>query len=60
MNVHTRAAEILEMAQELEHLAKNTPTWYARTRARVEVIAALEQAEELSRVLEELGMWMGK
>jgi hypothetical protein len=30
------AAEILEMAQELERLTKDTPAWYASTRARVE------------------------
>jgi len=29
--------------------------WYAGTRARVEALAALEQAEELRRVLEEMG-----
>jgi hypothetical protein len=30
------AAEILEMVQEIERLTKDTPAWYASTRARVE------------------------
>jgi hypothetical protein len=42
----------------LEPLAKETPGWYAGMRARVEVKAALEQAEELKQVLEELGEWL--
>jgi hypothetical protein len=37
----------------------NRPVRYAATRARVEARAALEQAEELRRVLEELGEWLG-
>ena len=38
-----------------------TPARYAGTsRARVEARAALEQAEELGRVLEELGELLGK
>jgi hypothetical protein len=32
-----------------------TPAWYAGARARVEARAALEQAAELMRGLEELG-----
>jgi hypothetical protein len=39
---------------------RNTPAWYATTRARVEARAALEQAEELRRVLEELGERLGE
>ena len=38
-----------------ECLTKDTPAWYAGTRARVEARAALEQAEELRRMLEEVG-----
>jgi predicted YcjX-like family ATPase len=49
------ATEIYEMAQRLEDLTKDTPAWYAGTRAKVEARAALEQAGELRRVLEELG-----
>jgi hypothetical protein len=33
---HAQAIEILEMAKELERLTKDTPAWYASTRARVE------------------------
>jgi hypothetical protein len=42
-------------AKRLEELTKDTPAWYAGVRARVEAKAALEQPEELSRVLEEWG-----
>jgi hypothetical protein len=35
--------------------AKDTPAWCAGARARVEARAALEQAEELRRVLVKLG-----
>jgi transposase-like protein len=42
-----------------EELTKDTPAWYASTRAKVEARAALEQAEELRRVLEELGERLG-
>jgi hypothetical protein len=41
-------------------LTEDTPAWYAATRARVEAKAALEQAEELGRVLEELGERLGE
>jgi predicted YcjX-like family ATPase len=58
--LHAKAAEILEMAKQLEHLTKDTPAWYATTRAKVEARAALEQAEELRRALEELGKWFGE
>jgi predicted YcjX-like family ATPase len=43
------------MAEELERLTEDTPAWYAATRAKVEARATLEQAEELRRVLDELG-----
>ena len=42
-------------AVRLKELTKDGPAWYASTRARVEARAALEQAEELLRVLRELG-----
>jgi hypothetical protein len=54
-----QAAEILEQANELERRTKDTPAWYAGTRAKVEGRAALEQAEELRRVLEHLGKRLG-
>jgi hypothetical protein len=41
--------------QRLEELTRDIAAWYAGTRARVEARATLEQAEELGRVLEELG-----
>jgi hypothetical protein len=50
-----KAAEIHDLAKRLEDLAEGTPAWYAGTRARVEARAALEQAEELRRVLEQMG-----
>jgi predicted YcjX-like family ATPase len=53
--LHARAEEVRELTKRLEELTKDTPAWYAATRARVEVRAALEQAEELRRVLEKLG-----
>ena len=37
-----------------------SPAWYAGTRARVEARATLQQAEELKRVLEELGERLGE
>jgi hypothetical protein len=51
------AAEIYEFGERLEALTQDTPAWGspAATRARVEARAALEQAEELRRVIEELG-----
>ena len=53
------ATEIHELTKRLEDLTKDTPAWYAVTRARVEARAALEQAEELRRVLEERGERLG-
>lgn len=47
--LHAQAAELLELAQELERLTKGTPAWYAGTRARVGARATLEQAEERGR-----------
>jgi hypothetical protein len=49
----------------LERLAERPtrripPFWYAGSRARVEAKAALEHAEELRRVLEELGERLGE
>ena len=58
--LEAKTAEILDMTQKLERLTKDTPAWYADTRARVEARAALEQEEELGRVLEELGERLGK
>jgi hypothetical protein len=40
--------------------AKDTPAWYADTRAREEARGTLEQAEVLGRVLEQLGEWLGE
>jgi hypothetical protein len=40
--------------------AQWTPAWYAGTRARVEARAALEQADELRRVLDELDEGAGE
>lgn len=34
--LHAQAAEILEMARELERLTTDTPAWYASARASVE------------------------
>ena len=39
--------------------AKDGGSWYAGARARVEAKATLEHAEELGRVLEELGERLG-
>jgi hypothetical protein len=50
----------LEQAKKLKDLTKDTPAWYAGTRARVEAKATLEQAEELRRVLEEVGEQLGE
>jgi hypothetical protein len=44
-----------EVGADHEELSADTSAWYAGTRARVEARAALEQAEELRKVLEELG-----
>jgi len=53
--------EIHELTRQPERFTKDTPAWYAGTRARVEARAALGQAEELRSVLEELeespGAW---
>jgi len=39
--LNARAAEILEQAKRLEKLTKDTPAWYAGTRARIEARATL-------------------
>ena len=44
-----------DTAQCFEQPTGDTPARYAATRARVEARAALEQAEELRRTLEQLG-----
>jgi hypothetical protein len=44
-----------DVGADHEELSADTSAWYAGTRARVEARAALEQAEELRKVLEELG-----
>jgi hypothetical protein len=44
--LHARATEIHELTKRLEHLTKDTPAWYATTRAKVEARAARGQAEE--------------
>jgi hypothetical protein len=49
---NAEATGILDMAKELERLTKDTPAWYAGTRARVEARAVLEQAEDLRVSLE--------
>lgn len=55
--LRAQANEALELTQRFEELAKkDTPAYYAGTRAR----ATLEQAEELGRVLEELGERLGE
>ncbi len=40
--LRAHAAEIFEMTQEIEHLTKDPPAWYASTRARAEARATLE------------------
>jgi hypothetical protein len=55
-----QAAELLEMTERLEDLTEDTPAWYAATRSKVAAGATLEQAEELRRVLEELGERLGE
>jgi hypothetical protein len=57
---HAQAAEIHELTKRLEDLTEDTPAWYAGMRSRVEARAALEQAEKLGRVLEELGERLGE
>jgi hypothetical protein len=57
--LHAKAAEVHELARRLEELTKDGPAWYAGTRAKVEAKATMEQAEELGRVLEELGKRLG-
>jgi hypothetical protein len=59
-DLHSKAEEIHELTKQFEELTKDTPAWYAGTRAKVEARAALEQAEELRRVLEELGERLGE
>ncbi len=46
-----KAKEAQEFAERIERLAQDTPAWFAGTRAKVEARTALEQAEELRRVL---------
>jgi hypothetical protein len=58
--LEAEAAEIHELAKRLKTLTKATPSWYADMRARVEARAALEQAQELRQVLEELGERLGE
>jgi hypothetical protein len=57
--LHAKAAEIHELTKRLKTLTKD-PAWYAGMRARVEAKAALEQADELGWVLEELGEHFGE
>jgi hypothetical protein len=54
-SLHAKPDEVYEMGKELEDLTKETAIRYAGLRMRVEAKAALKQAEELRRVLEELG-----
>ena len=37
--LQAQAAEVHEMTERLEHLTKDTPAWYAGTRAKVEARA---------------------
>ena len=53
--LYAKASEIHGLTSRTEELTKDTPAWYAGTRARVEARAAVEQVEELRRVLEEWG-----
>jgi hypothetical protein len=53
--LHAQAEEVHEMASGLEDLTKNTKIWYARLRVQVEARTVREQAEDLRRVLEEMG-----
>lgn len=59
-NLQARADEVLDLAQRLEELTKDTPAWYAGTRAKVEARATLKQAEEFRRVLDDFGERLGK
>jgi hypothetical protein len=54
-SLHTQAEEVYEMARKLEELTKDTTVRYATLKVRVEARAALEQAEDLRRALEEMG-----
>jgi hypothetical protein len=58
--LRAKAAEVHQLTQRLEALTKDTPAWYAGTRAKVEVRATLEQAVELRRVREVLGERLGE
>lgn len=58
--LNTKAAKILELAQRLEELTKDTPASYTGIRAKVEARATLEQSRELGRVLEDLGKRLGE
>ena len=56
--LHAQAEEVYEMARKLEELTKDTTISYAGLRVRVEARAALEQATDLRRELEEMGKEM--
>ena len=58
--LNAQAAEVHDLTKRLEKLMEGTPAWNAGTKAKVEARAALEQAEELKRVLEELGKRLGE
>jgi plasmid maintenance system antidote protein VapI len=53
--LHAQAEEVYEMARKLEELTKDTTIRYATLKVRVEARAALEQATDLRRALEEMG-----
>jgi hypothetical protein len=56
--LYTQAEEVYEMAGKLEELTKDTTIRYAGLRVRVDARAALEQATDLRRALEEMGKEM--
>lgn len=58
--LRAKAEEVHELPERVEHLTRDTPDWYVATRAGVEARVALEQAEELERVLEEMGERLGE
>jgi hypothetical protein len=41
--LHARAEEVRELTKRLEELTKDSPAWYATTRAKVEARAAREE-----------------
>ena len=49
--LNAQSTRVLNLAERLEKLTKDTPAWYAGTRTRVDARAALEQAEELRTAL---------